>query len=392
MKKQTNIILPIVLVVVAALGFAGWRMWGHTGALTGAWPELEGGVYATAISHDGFEYLVPETEIYDTGLQSEDRPALTDPKMVDITTADTKLADELEGIAVTVGNQQRFYPFQILNWHEVLNVEVGDKSLVITYSPLTGSAVVYEDDRHFSDAGRVYNNAMLMQADGEDTLWNQTTGQAIMGKDEVGQKLTVYPSTVMSWATWKDLHPDGLALSTDTGFARDYGRHPYASYETSSGIFFPLNYTFNKIEPKDLVYRVDGVDYTDAPVMFTARYLPAQTDPNMDIETANGKVLIVAFYDEDTDVVRVFRREVDGQTLTFENVGGRITDLETGSVWSADGQAMSGDYRGTGLTEVSVTRHYAFAQLAMFPKTVMSGAELLPADDVVTDGEELIIQ
>jgi hypothetical protein len=296
------------------------------------------------------------------------------------------LADDLEGIAVSVGGEHRFYPFQILNWHEVVNTEINGVDVVVTYSPLTGSAVVYKDSRDFHDANKVYNNAMLITVEGDDTLWNQTTGQAIAGKT-VGDRLEIYPSTVMSWAAWKDLHPSGLALSLDTGSARDYGRHPYASYETTPDIFFPVNHTFGKIQPKDLVYRVDGLNQS---LVFMQRYLPMQNDPNAVITEGDNSLAVAAFYDKDLDTVRVFNRSHDGRVLTFDYKKGTITDLETGSRWSPEGVALEGELRGVALTEVPVTRHYAFAHFAMFPNSLISGQDLLPEADIVQEGEELI--
>ncbi|MEK7183801.1 MAG: DUF3179 domain-containing (seleno)protein [Patescibacteria group bacterium] len=396
MKKQTSVILPVVLVVVAALAFAGWRMWGTQQGVAGNWPALDGGVYAESVSSGGLKYLVPPDEIYDSGLEPEDRPVLNDPKLDDVITADAKLADDLEGIAVTVGGQQRFYAFQILNWHQLIRDEINGEQLWITYSPLTGSAVVYSahadrttGEMHgFVDSGKVYNNALLL-ADNHGTLWNQTTGQAIAG-EEVGQRLEIYPSMVMSWAVWKDLNPSGLALSTDTGYDRDYGRHPYASYETSPGIFFPLNHTFTKMEPKDLVYRVEPMNEGDQPVVFLGRYLPGQENANVDLGLA-GETGIIAFYDEDQDVVRAFTRMQGSRTLTFEQKGSVITDKETGSRWSPEGVAVAGELRGEVLQELSLTRHYAFAHFAMYPQSIISGEELLPTEELPVEGEILEI-
>ena len=384
MKKQWNLIAPVALVILAALALAGWRTWGpHKSA--GGWPELKGGVYSESVTSAGLQYLVPPDEIYASGLSAEDRPALVNPSMVDVSVADVKLADDLEGIAVTVGNQQRFYPFQILNWHEVVLDQTTDENLLITYSSLTGSAVVYDaavagptDELHsMQDAGKVYNNAMLM-VDGYGTLWNQTTGQAVVG-ETVGQKLEIYPSVVMSWADWKDLHPDGLAMSTGTGYSRDYGRHPFGSYETSPGIFFPSNYVVPNVATKDIVYRLD---LGSEPVVFLERYVPLQEDTNVDIEVELGTISVVAFYDEALQSVRVFNRQQPlGTTYTFEQRGGKITDKETGSTWSATGLAVAGKLRGTQLEEMSVTRHYAFAHFAMYPNSIISGEELLPKEE-----------
>ena len=33
------------------------------------------------------------------------------------------------------------------------------------------------------------------------------------------------------WAVWRDAHPDGLVLSRDTGFDRNYRSNPYPGYD-----------------------------------------------------------------------------------------------------------------------------------------------------------------
>jgi hypothetical protein len=392
-RKQLWGVIGGVILVAGAL--AGWRAWQGHQVIAGQWPDLDGGVYSQAVTKQGLQYLVPPNEIYTHGLSADDRPVLSDPAMVNIATADSKLADDLSGISIVVDGQAYFYPFQVLNWHEIVNADFNGKKLVITYSALTGSAVVYDTDKSFVSAGQVYNNALLIKTADSETVWNQTSGQAIVGK-EVGEYLPVYPSQVLSWLDWKDAYLNGLALSVDTGYAFEYGRHPYASYETSTGIFFPLNHTQAGIQPKDLVYRVETGCATDQPLVYLARYVPGQTDTNVDFGSGDCARSVVAFYDEDTDSVRVFSRVItrdDEQpiVLHFEQAGDVITDKETGSRWSATGVAISGDLRGTALTEMSVTRHYAFAQFAMFPKSQISGQELLPTAEVVPEGEVLEI-
>lgn len=397
MKKHLTYILPISIVIVAALGFAGYRLWGtHQVNQAGRWPELQGGVYAEPVSFDGLKYLVPPNEVYATGLSSEDRPALFQPKMVDIATADTKLADDLEGLAVDIGEAHYFYPFQILNWHETVNDELNGVPLAITYSPLTGSAAVYSGladattgERFvFSDSGKTYNNALLM-SDAHGTLWNQTSGQALVG-ESVGQFLTIYPSSVMSWAVWKDAYPNGLTLSTDTGFARDYGRHPYASYETTKAIYFPVNHTDSRVSPKELVYRIDHAG-------LTAVFIKSEISPNkasdLILGEGDGALHLTAFADREMDTVRFYNRVVDGRTLTFEYDRKQKTmiDVETGSQWSVTGVAISGSLRGTALMEIPATRHYAFAHFAMFPNTLISGEESLPTEPVEPEGEDIQI-
>ncbi len=398
MKKPSNFVLVGVGAMLVALGFAGWRMWGSQANFNRVWPELSGGTYDQPVEYRGLQYLVPPDELYDSGSTAEDRPALTNPDYVDISSADPKLADELKGIAVSVGNTHLFYPFQILNWHQiVMDYDVNGEPLIVTYSPLSGSAVVYsawvnqthQEQHGFIDAGQVYNNGLLLD-DGDGTVWNQTTGQAIVGKT-VGQKLEIYPSSVMTWDLWKDNYPNGLVLSTETGYARDYGRHPFASYETSPGIFFPLNYVHPGVGPKDTVYRLDHQDLSMA---FLLRYLPRQTDPNVTLGTDGDALRAVVFYYGKLNNARIFNRDINGgsRTLTFTYANGTITDNETGSRWSPEGVALSGELRGTALEELPVTQHYGFAYFAMYPKSLISGADLLPSSQVVDEPEVLEIK
>jgi hypothetical protein len=382
--KQVAVVLAVVVLGAAAI-FAGVRAWRLDRTLLGLnWPELDGGVYAQAVTSGQLQYLVPPDEVYASGLDAESRPSLNEPKYDSVTDADAYLANELEGIAVEVDGDARFYPFQILNWHPVVNDVVNEQPLAITYSVLSGSAVVYEADLNstvysFYDSGKVYNNTLLMANDRDNRLWDQTTGQAVVG-DAVGDELVVYPAEVTAWQDWKAAHPNGLVLSKDTGFDREYGRHPFASYETSAGIFFPLNHVFPALSAKTLIYRLD---YQDQTLAYTARYLPFQTEPNDDLGAGEDVLPVTAFYDGENDQLHVFDRRVDGQTLTFERVKDTQSwrDKETGSIWNFAGIAVSGRHRGQQLKQLTVTRHYAFAYFAMYPKSLISGADLIPAEN-----------
>jgi len=46
-----------------------------------------------------------------------------------------------------------------------------------------------------------------------------------------------------SWLDWTQQHPQSLVLSTDTGYDNDYNRNPYAGYNGSEQLFFPVSVT-----------------------------------------------------------------------------------------------------------------------------------------------------
>ncbi len=387
-KKVLSFGLVVLLVIV---GLFVWRAWGLGGMNTRNWPELQGGVYTEAVRFADMDYLVPPDEVYDSGLGKDGHPRLLEPSMNDSTTMDEKLIDEVRGLAVEVNGIATFYPFQILNWHEVVHDTVAGKPLLVTYSALTGSAVVYEPtvdgvERRFGDSGKVYNNASLLYDESSDTLWNQTSGQAIAGED-AGKKLTVYPSVVMRWDEWREAHPDGLVLSDETGYIREYGRHPYGGYETSGGIFFPVNnLTAEMLSLKDVVYRVDHGDEVG---IFSQKYLSFQKEPNLMLGEGEDALAAVAFMDYDTFTTRIFDRQIGEQVLTFEREGkATIRDKETGTTWSLEGVALRGELAGQRLTLLPSSRHFAFAHYAMFPNSLLSGQDQTEVTDQVEEAEE----
>lgn len=393
MYKFNKLQIFLAVVVVAAVGFYVWRTTSLDGQSQRAWPELDGGVYVDAVKDGGLDYLVPPDQVYDNGQGIDGHPRLIDPKYVDINTADEKIADDLRGIAVEVNGQHRFFPYQIMNWHEVVHTTIADKPLLVTYSALTGSAMVYEPDifgepRMFGDSGKIYNNATLLYDESSSTLWNQSTGQAIVG-EAIGQQLTIYPSTIMRFDEWKDENPTGLVLSTDTGYARDYGRHPYGAYEKTTQVFYPLNHLDERLSPKEDVYRVEAGDQS---FIFSTSILGAQTAPNETVGEGESAVEVVALMDYETFTTRVYNRVVDDRVLTFVREGKtKITDEETDTTWSLTGLGLRGELAGMQLELVPSSHHYAFAQFAMFPNTRISGYEILHPTAESVEGESIEI-
>ncbi len=61
----------------------------------------------------------------------------------------------------------------------------------------------------------------------------------------------------VTWAEWKEVHPDSEVLSQDTGFNRLYGRDPYGSYYEDSYLLFPVENTDDRVHPKTVIFGVE---------------------------------------------------------------------------------------------------------------------------------------
>ena len=71
-----------------------------------------------------------------------------------------------------------------------------------------------------------------------------------------GTALELLPSAHLTWKAWKEKHPQGEVLSTDTGHPRNYGGEAYASYFKSPDTMFPVPQTRDELPKKDWVIGV----------------------------------------------------------------------------------------------------------------------------------------
>lgn len=368
-KRYVGLFLGAVVVI--ALGYWGYGAYQAKTLASNAWPAVDGGVYASAVTRGGVTSLVPGNELYNSGVTDSGIPALTNPKYVSVLAADSVTADTLPGIDVDINGEHRFYPVQIMNWHEVVNDTINGQDIAVTYCPLCGSGIVY--DRHLggqtlslSASGKVYNNNTVLKDGATDSLWLQATGEAIQGS-LIGQSLTVIPSSMIAWKDWKAMYPSGLVLSTNTGVTRDYTRHPYGNYDTSKGLYFPINHTDPNFTPKSIVYGV--TDGTNGIGLWTTIVEGVGM-----VDAKLGDTPIIAVYDFESRTVHVFEtKSQDGtvHTFSYNYVKKQLKDKETGRLWDArTGIDMASSSSTSRLIELPATRGYWFCLSAMHPTWV----------------------
>ena len=146
------------------------------------------------------------------------------------------LADTEAVLALTVGDETRAYPFQIMTWHEIVNDTVGGVPVAVTYCPLCNSGVAFDrrvDGKvlDFVTSGMLHANNLIMYDRQTESLWPQLSGQAAIGV-MTGATMDVLPTSPVGWADFRTAHPDAWVLSRDTGHRRDYGRNPYVGLDS----------------------------------------------------------------------------------------------------------------------------------------------------------------
>ncbi len=199
---------------------------------------------------------IPVKHIVSGGPGRDGIPSIDRPRFIAANRA-RFLRDDDTVLSMTVGGETRAYPFRILVWHEIVNDRIGETAFAVTYCPLCGTAMVFDRrvagrTLEFGVSGLLYQSDMLMYDRQTESLWPQI-GMAAVSGPLVDQKLTWMPSAQMTWAAWRERHPDGRVLSTDTGHRRDYARPPYEGYERTERLMFPVNVTRREFRNKEWV-------------------------------------------------------------------------------------------------------------------------------------------
>jgi hypothetical protein len=218
----------------------------------GGWTHQD----ALALERNGFDLTksaIPREEIISGGPPKDGIPALDQPKFVRPDQA-TFLRDEDIVISVTSDGETKAYAVRILNWHEVVNDTVGKKPVLITYCPLCGTGIVF--DRHidgniltFGVSGLLYQSDVLLYDRFTESLWSQLGMKAVTGPMS-GKGLRWLPSEHLTWAAWREAHPQGKVLSAETGYQRDYSSDPYSGYARSRETMFPVRWTRLELDKK----------------------------------------------------------------------------------------------------------------------------------------------
>jgi hypothetical protein len=184
---------------------------------------------------DWTQHTIDLSTLKSGGPSKDQIPALDHPSFVSVADARDWISPQEPVISVEHNGVARAYPLQILTWHEIVNDRLGGTPVAVTFCPLCYSALVFDrrvdgETLSFGVSGLLRHSDLVMFDRGTETLWQQFTGEAIVG-DRVGDTLTKIPSQILSFKQFADTYPDARVLSRDTGYDRPYGRNPYAGYD-----------------------------------------------------------------------------------------------------------------------------------------------------------------
>ena len=199
-----------------------------------------------------------------SGSESGVIPSIDSPVFESVLNADQYLDDQGRGLVVLNHGSARFYPYQILVWHEIVNDFFGDHYLAVSYDPLCSSGLVFDramnsETYTFETSGFLWNSNLVFQDQETESLWVQILQRSVDGS-LAGQELEVYPSSEMTWDGFKGAYPYGTVLSRTTGYDRDYTRDPYNEYQEDHSILYSLTHMDERMNSKERVLGVVSAD------------------------------------------------------------------------------------------------------------------------------------
>lgn len=204
------------------------------------------------------QHIIPLTQILSGGPTRDGIPSIDEPEFTTIEGL-SFLEDDDQGILLEFQNETRFYPFSILNFHEIVNDEIAGTKLVVSYCPLCRTGVIYESRTstgtpEFGVSGLLYQSNLLMYDRDTESLWYQITGQAVVGP-LTGEKLTFVPSNIVRVKTVKESFPHAKVLKGSASKPKPYSTNPYGGYEVTDDVMFPVGFS-DRLPAKELIYGI----------------------------------------------------------------------------------------------------------------------------------------
>ncbi len=311
------------------------------------------------------DWLVPKNEVLDGGVGLDGIPSIDNPQFSTPTEIGPYYDNNLVLGFVNKG-VIKSYPIPILDWHEIVNDEVGGLPISITYCPLTGTGIGWSRlvngiETSFGVSGLLYNSNLMPYDRRTNSTWSQLENKCVNG-NFIGRTPQTYTLVETNFSTWQKAFPDTKVMNGNTGFDRAYAFYPYGDYVTNNDlVFYPLNNKDNRLPAKE---RLLGVLINDAKKTYQFNDIAAGTaiiydeidNQQLIIIRSKKENFIIAFFNEKN---LKFEAKQDGWPIL-------MTD-DKGNAYNLVGQVIDGPDVGTRLAQPHAYMGYWFAWGAFFP-------------------------
>lgn len=286
---------------------------------------------AASASPDFWKFEWPSTDFERTNVESwveilsggppkDGIPALDDPQFINIAD-ETEIGGREPVITVALeGERARAYPIRYLMWHEIVNDQIGDLPIAVTYCPLCNSGITFDrrvggEVLSFGVSGKLRNSDMIMYDRETESWWQQAVGEGIVG-EYTGVELETLPTWMESWDQFKEANPDGIVMATPP-YPRRYGQNPYFRYDSNERPFlYNGENPPHDISPIARVVRVGDTAW----LLDDLAKAEEITDGNIVLSWRKGQASALDHtrFDISRDVGSVRVRDLDGNDLAHD--------------------------------------------------------------------------
>jgi hypothetical protein len=313
--------------------------------------------------------------------------ALIDPRFVPAASAEARyLSDEDMVIGVRLNGISKAYPQKMAWYHRIVNDRIGGQPIAVTFSPLTGSGIVFAawsggaiNRLKFGASGELFNNNLIMYDLNDDQIrYPQMTHTGISGV-RAGWVLNTPPFVETTWRYWKQLYPDTFVISINTQGAfdaSDYNIYPYGPYRDPESA--PRFRVFPRLEdnplsslfsPKEHTF---GIRFIEKAKAYPASALGEEAVIN---DTLAERNILVVWYGAER-MAAAYSRDYARQTLNFDRIPSTsqtypfmLRDRETGSTWDLKGRAIAGPLEDSVLEQIPGHGAFWFAWVTFWQDT-----------------------
>ncbi len=278
--------------------------------------------------------------------------------------ADTTNRDHLI-IGVTINNESKAYPIEIIGYHHQVRDTIGGEPVMITYCTVCRTGRAYSPYvngklENFRLVGMDHFNAMFEDATTK-SWWRQESGTAIAGALK-GTSLKEIPSQQMALGDWLALHPDSYVLQPDSNFKKEYADLKGYDVDTLK----------SSLEKRDsaswkLKSWVVGVNINNH---FKAYDWNELANKKMIEDSCAGTPLLLTLSRSERSFYAFSRITFNGTLhFTYDTTTQVLRDDKTQSTWSMNGVCIDGVMKGDRLQTVRAYQEFWHSWKTFHPQT-----------------------
>lgn len=289
------------------------------------------------------------------------------PKQINFTkVSSNKIPMDKLILGIDINGESKAYPIQLIGYHHQVRDTVGGVPVMVTYCTVCRTGRIFNPlvkgkPETFRLVGMDHFNAMFEDASTK-SWWRQVSGEAIAGPLR-GTMLEEIPSRQMTLASWLSLYPESMILQPDSAFQSEYD--DLEGYDKGK--------LKSKLEKRDsLSWKqkswIVGIQLDKTTKAYDWNELLAKKL----IEDSLAGTPIILLVEKDSASFHSLSRWVENKSLHFVLDTSRIkmTDRETGSVWSLSGQCLAGPLSGTTLKPIRSSQEFWHSWKEFNPNTL----------------------